>query len=193
MFRSATAVGLTLLTLVVAAPVSANTITYHAFLSGLNEVPANASPATGFATVTFDDVLDTLVVDESFSGLIGGPAAAAHIHCCAPVGVNAIVAVGFPGFPAATSGSYLHTFLLTDISIYTAAYVTAHGGNAAGAEAALIAALNSGNAYVNIHNAAFPGGEIRGQLTAVPEPATVTLLGTGIAAVLARKRRTQRR
>jgi hypothetical protein len=138
-------------------------------------------------------VLNTLLVDETFSGLIGGPAAAAHIHCCAPAGVNAPVAVGFPGFPAATSGSYLHTFLLTDVSIYGGGYLGAHGGTAATAEADLIAALNSGNAYVNIHNAQFPGGEIRGQLSAVPEPASLTLIGTGLAALVARRRRTQRR
>lgn len=195
MLRSATAAGfgLTLVALLMAAPVSANTITYHAYLAGTNEVPVNASPATGFATLVFDDVANTLLVDETFSGLIGGPAVAAHIHCCAPAGVNAIVAVGFPGFPAATSGTYNHTFLLTDVLVYNAAYVTAHGGNAAGAEAALLAALNNGNAYVNIHNAQFGGGEIRGQIEAVPEPASLTLIGTGLAALVARRRRAQRR
>src|SRR5256885_13419336 len=113
MLRSAAALSLTLFTFLVAAPVSANTITYQAVLAGTNEVPPNASPATGFATLTLDDILNTLTVDETFSGLIGGNAAAAHIHCCAPAGTNAIVAVGFPGVPAAPSRHYLQTFVLT--------------------------------------------------------------------------------
>ena len=83
----------------------------------------------------------TLLVNESFSGLIGGPAVAAHIHCCAGPGVAAIVAVPFPGFPAATSGSYMNIFDLTLAATYNAAFVTANGGSAAGAEAAGIAGL----------------------------------------------------
>ena len=39
-----------------------------------------------------------------------------------------------------------------------------------------------GNFYVNIHNAAFPSGAVRGQLgTVVPEPATLAPLGVGLA------------
>lgn len=64
------------------------------------------------------------------------------------------------------------------------------GGTAAGAEAALIAGLDDGLGYGNIHNAIFPGGEIRANLAVVPEPVTITLFGLGLAGIgLARRRR----
>jgi hypothetical protein len=186
MSRLTLSAGLMVLALGVALPASATSIPYQAVLSGLNEVPSNASTATGFATVTLSG--DSLKVDLSFSGLTN-TASAGHIHCCAPVGVVAIVAVPFTGLPAALSGTYSNTFDLTLASSYNAAFITANGGTPASAEAALIAALNSGNAYANIHDSPnFPNGEIRGQLLAVPEPATLTLIGLGLAALLARKR-----
>ena len=50
-------------------------------------------------------------------------------------------------------------------------------------EASFIAGLESGLAYVNIHDVNFPAGEIRGQLTEVtPEPASLLLLSTGALA-----------
>lgn len=160
-----------------AASLPAATI-YTTVLSGANEVPANASTATGNAIVTLSG--DTLTVNETFSGLTGGPAAAAHIHCCSPVGVNATVAVPFGGFPNTTSGSYLHSFDLTMLGTYNGAFVTANGGTVTSAEAALIAGLNGGQTYANIHDATFPGGEVRGQLAAIPEPATVALTGASL-------------
>jgi hypothetical protein len=161
---------------------------FTATLLGSNEVPSNASPATGAITVSL--VGDLLSVSESFSGLTGGSASAAHIHCCAVPGVNAIVAVPFPGFPAATSGTYSNTFDLTLDATYNAAFETANGGTAAGAESALKAALFSGQTYANIHDATFPGGEIRGQLVQTPEPATGGLLLVGFGMMM-RKRYTQ--
>ena len=70
-------------------------------------------------------------------------------------------------------------------------YVTANGGTTAGAEAAFTAALFANKAYWNIHTSVVGGGEIRGFMTLVPEPATASLIGMGIAAFgcITRRRR----
>jgi hypothetical protein len=165
---------------------------YTADMNGATEVPSNASTAFGFTELMVDTTADTLQVDITYSGLTGGPPAAAHIHCCAPPGTNVGVAVGFPGFPATTSGAYSHLFNLLDASIYTSTFLSGFGGGtAAGAEAALLKGFVEGQAYSNIHNAVFPGGEIRGQLHVVPEPTTWTLmiLGFGLAGAAMRRRR----
>ncbi|MEP6961558.1 MAG: CHRD domain-containing protein, partial [Acidobacteriota bacterium] len=154
------------------ATLSAAPITYTAVMNGAGENPATGSPATGSTTVIIDTATHFLNVTVTFAGLIGGNASAGHIHCCAAAPNNVGVAVPYVGFPAATSGLYLHTFDLTDPSSYTAAFLTFGGGTAAGAEAALALGLANGQAYSNIHNSTFPGGEIRGQLAAVPEPGT---------------------
>jgi hypothetical protein len=72
------------------------------------------------------------------------------------------------------------TFDLTLASTCNPVFITAHGRTVAGAQAAFIARLTSGQTYLNIHTSMFPGGEIRGQLQAVPEPASLLLLTTGI-------------
>lgn len=96
---------------------------FTAVLSGANEVPPTGSPATGNATLTLTG--DILTVNETFSGLTGGAATAAHIHCCGPIGVNEPVAVPFVNFPSATSGTYVMAFDLTISATYTGAFVTA--------------------------------------------------------------------
>src|SRR2546428_576238 len=75
---------------------------------------------------------------------------------------------------------------------YNAAYVTASGGTAALAEAALAQALADGEAYFNIHSTTFPGGEIRGFLVPVPEPTTVGLIVIGGMTALLAARKTRR-
>lgn len=171
------------LQLISAAPISLGTAT----LLGSNESPATGSPATGFASLTLNG--DLLTVSVNFSGLTGGPAAAAHIHCCTPQGTNTGVAVGFTGFPAATSGTYTNTFDLTQTSVYTASFLTSQGGTAAAAEAGLLAGIAAGRSYVNIHDAVFPGGEIRGFVVPEPGGAALVSLGFGLIAILRRRTR----
>ena len=175
------------------APARAQVTVFTAALAGSQEVPPNASPATGTITVTLDQTLNTLSVSEVFSGLIGGPAVAAHIHCCAAPGTNASVAVPFTGFPAATSGIYTHLFDLTNPASFNAVFIANNGGSVASARAALIAGMLGGLSYANIHDQEFPGGEIRGQLVvATPEPGSLVLLGSGLAMGVGAARRRQR-
>jgi hypothetical protein len=172
----------------------ANLITFSGTLAGTNEVPPNGSGATGFVTIDVDTTLHLLSVDLSWGGLVGGNPMAAHIHCCIAPGSNVGVAVGFPSCPATPSGTYQHTFDLTDPTIYTLGFLNNFGGGtAAGAEAALIAGLVAHLAYVNIHNVQFPGGEIRSQVALVAEPMSLALFAVALgAAGYARRRQLPR-
>jgi hypothetical protein len=161
-----------------APAVHAIPITFTADLSGANERPDPVdSPGTGFATVVLDPAAHTIQISATFSGLTSNTVAA-HIHCCAPLGTNAGVATTIPAFfefPLGdTSGTYSpHTFSLTEPLIYNPNFPPFVAGGVAQAEATLTAGILSGQSYFNIHTANFTGGEIRGQLTAVPGPIAV--------------------
>jgi hypothetical protein len=111
-------------------------------LSGQNEVPPNASPATGLARFTVNHGHGEVCWEVSFSGL-PTPAIAAHIHV-APAGVNGPIVIATP-VPAATSGE---------------------ADGCATVDRSLAKAIKDDPAayYHNIHTTTFPGGEIRGQL-----------------------------
>lgn len=194
MKRTLSLLGLLFTVLVLFGTAKADTLVFTTTLTGSQEVPPNASPGIGSALVTVDTVTNLLTVNVSFAGLVS-PTTAAHIHCCAGPGFNAIPATAvpsFPGFPlGVTTGTYLMTFDLTVASTFNPAFIAAHGGTVAGAQAAFIAGLLSGQTYLNIHTIQFPGGEIRGQLQEIPEPATLLLLSTGLmgAGALWRRRK----
>ena len=113
---------------------------YKATLDSKSEVPPNASTATGTADIDYDPASKKLSWKVTYSGL-SGPPTAAHFHGPAEAGKNAGVAVPITGIATSpVEGSAT----LTD---------------------AQAADLVAGKYYVNIHTAANPGGEIRGQVT----------------------------
>ncbi|MGH9469224.1 MAG: CHRD domain-containing protein [Terriglobia bacterium] len=142
---------------------------FFANLSGAQDVPPTTSTATGFATVDLNSLQTMFSVDLSFSGL-EGPATAAHIHGPALPGSNSGVLFPFTGVPNAVAGSIpTQAFTITPTEL---------------------GYLESGQLYVNVHSTVFPDGEIRGQLEATPEPASLLLMGTGLLglAMLLRRR-----
>lgn len=112
---------------------------YIAVLGGANEVPPVATTAVGVGTFNLAQAQDKMKFRVVVNGL-SGAITDAHFH---------------QGLPGANGG--VIQSLLTYVS-----------GNTLEGEltpnAAVLAALASGQVYINIHTAANPGGEIRGQL-----------------------------
>jgi len=108
---------------------------FYATMLGAQEVPANASTASGTGVYVFDPETKTLsgTVTTTVNGTV------AHIHTGA-IGVSAGVTFPFTGGPTTWT---MPATVLTD---------------------AQVTSLQSGNFYANVHSAAFPGGELRGQL-----------------------------
>lgn len=125
---------------------------FRATLSGSSEVPPVTTNGTGSATFEIEG--NAIDFTLNATGLTN--VTAAHIHGPAAVGVNAGVIVGLFSAQAegAWDGSKSASFTVADFN----------GGQSVNTMDALIALLRSGQAYVNVHTAANPGGEIRGQI-----------------------------
>jgi hypothetical protein len=114
--------------------------TFSATLSAASEVPPNTSSGTGTLQASLNKETKVLTWKVTYSGLTG-PATAGHFHGPAMPGSNAGVAVPFASAASPIEGSAT----LTDNQLTD---------------------LTAGKWYVNVHTAANPGGEIRGQVMA---------------------------
>jgi len=123
-----------------------------------------------------------------------GLTTASHIHCCADPGTNAGVATELPSFSnlplGVTSGSFTQTYVTNVLATYNPAFVTANGGTADSAEAALFAGMLAGKSYLNVHSSFAKGGEIRANFT--PEPGTFGLIAIPTIALMFLLRRSTR-
>ena len=109
-------------------------------LRGANEVPPVAASGSGSVDAAFNKDTMQLRWKVTYSGLTGA-ATAGHFHGPAAVGSNSGVALGWPN---PVNSGMDGTATLT---------------------AAQAADLLAGRWYANIHTAAHPGGELRGQMT----------------------------
>lgn len=140
-FRRLPALGVIFL-LGAASICSAQVASFTAVLSGANEVPANASTNVGSTSVTVNAA--TGAVTWSTTSSIPQPSATGHHIHQQVAGTNGPIVVNFG---TAYSGTVTATTTLA---------------------ASIIA--NPAGFYVNLHTAAFPGGEIRGQLVPFVAP-----------------------
>ncbi len=116
---------------------------FVATLSGASEVPAVISDGKGAVQATLNSKRTSLNWKITYSGL-SGPVTGAHFHGPAMVGENTGVAVPLSGAMKSP---------ITGNTKVTAAQV---------------ADLLAGKWYFNLHTAANPNGEIRGQVSMKP-------------------------
>lgn len=136
-------------------PVATSTGTFLAALRGVQEVPPNVSTAVGSGTILIDPATRQMVAAITTSGIAG---TSANIHEATP-GANGPVAIPL-GETVVASGVWA-----------TRATLTENQYNA----------LKAGNLYFNVRSAAYPEGEIRGQI--LPQQLSLTGI-TGVDGTL---------
>jgi hypothetical protein len=143
------------LLLLPAAAAQAEIINARAILGGGDEVPALLTGAVGVADLVIDTETRTIAVEVKVFNIPTGTTAG-HIHV-GPKGVAGPVVVDFP-IPRDRVGDFSLAFTVNASSLRP------NPGIGINTMDDVIQALVGGGAYVNIHTATFPAGEIRGQI-----------------------------
>jgi CHRD domain len=151
-----------LLTLSVFSVSAHDGIKLRARLVGAQEVPVVSTQASGDFEARIDSD-GSISYKLSYEGLEGGNTLFAHIHLgqrSVNGGVMAFLCGGGskPTPCPGPSGTVEGTIAATDILPLATQQVSTAGYEE------FVRALRNGTAYVNVHTAASPGGEIRGQI-----------------------------
>ena len=163
MFRNVTLrLGLALIVLAVAAyPVMAAKSTFVATMNGGNEIPARDTSAAGFARF----VLSADGTEIAYKLIVANivDVTQAHIHC-GPPDLNGPVVAFLYGFgPTVSPDGILAQGTITAANVVAVGDSPACPGGVA-TLADLVAKIQNGGAYANVHTVALPGGEVRGQI-----------------------------
>jgi len=138
---------------------------FFAFLEGFQEVPSVLTDGGGFfsAKVNKDGTIDFRLR----VGKLSGPPAAAHIHF-GQSSVNGGVMITLCGGPppaiVPVCGDDISGTIPADFVRTTLSPAGTSQGVVEGDFTGALRAIRSGNTYVNVHTANFPGGEVRGQV-----------------------------
>jgi len=140
------------------------TLQFTVSLNGANQVPPNDSTATGSGTLS----LSGTTLSYNFGGLWTFPVTTGSINGPVSPGSTAPVLfdLGAPSFAVPNPpdpGGYTFVGAINNLTTPQ------------------INDLLAGLWYANVYSTTYPGGEIRGQITAVPEPSAFALLGVGAA------------
>jgi hypothetical protein len=147
---------------VTAVPVSAQGNHFKAILAARNEIPANDSQGHGVASFKLNDAGTALDFKLNVANI--EDVTQAHIHCGGPDVNGPVVAFLYGLNPdGVTQNGRLSEGTITAANVIPRPDSAACPGGIADFED-LIAAMQSGGAYVNVHTIALPPGEIRGQL-----------------------------
>jgi hypothetical protein len=174
MNKRATRLLLALVALTLSAlPAAANIWILQAVLTGDQEVPPNGSQAVGSVSMSYNDETNMFNIAVLVQGIARTDLIGSHIHQ-GPPGVNGPII-----FDLGPGSQYVETpnglmRVLQNVGPLP--------------ESNEVFLLSNRN-YVNVHSNLYPGGEIRGQLIVVPEPATVAVVAMGLGLVVARRRR----
>ncbi|QDV66268.1 CHRD domain-containing protein [Crateriforma conspicua] len=159
-------------------------------------IPGSVSNASGgesgggFFYDTDTNVLNFEFTFQNLSGGLANVASGIHLHVVS-AGSDIFNSTGGIAFNL-NSGADANVTLSTPTIAFGAT-----GGTLAGTvtmpDQAAEDALLDGRYYVNIHSGSFGGGELRGSVTAVPEPASMAFLGAIAVGGVARRVRRNRK